>query len=330
MDPLRKYLTCWVLTVVLTLCGCAYHKKITPVEVPDVYTVQSNNGNPATRFAPMFLVYGYQNDYNRIGQPSARYGDKGKEHIFVDIDKPVFYYMERQFSTDKGQYTNYIYRVHFPEVPFSLVPFYLTSGNNVGLMISVTVDSENRPVLITSVHTCGCYLTIVPTSHLPPDSLPENWKKGAKKVYGEILPGKLDYTEKQNPKLLVYLRPDVHRVMNLEIIEDPVLDNGNGFKITTALLVQMEDLKRIPIDGKTTSFYHNEGLMKGHVKGSVKYWESIFMSLVSLDLFVGTDKAYADTEVTGNPFYTSLKPWNRNSSNIWNFARFLEFWGWEL
>jgi len=330
MNPLRKCFTCWVLTVILTFCGCAYHKKITPVEVSDVYTVQGNSGSPATRFAPMFLVYDYQNDCNRIGQPSAKYEDNGSEHIFVDIEKPVFYYMERQFKTDKGLYTNYIYRVHFPQVPFSLFPFYLTSGNNVGLMIIVTVDSENRPALITSVHTCGCYLAIVPTSHLPCDSLPENWKEGPKKVYGEILPGKLDYTQKQNPKVLVYLRPDVHRVMNLEIIEDPVLDNGNGFKITDAPLVPMVDLETIPINGKTTSFYHNKGLMKGHVRGSVKYWESIFMSLVSLDLFVGTDKAYADTEVTDNPFYTSLKPWNRDSSNIWNFARFLEFWGWKL
>jgi len=330
MDKLRKHITCWVITVALTLCGCAYHKKITPAEVYDVYTVQANNDNPATRFAPMFLVYDYQNEYNRIGQPSARYKDNGSEHIFVDIEKPVFYYMERQFKTDKGQYTNYIYRAHFPQVPFSLFPFYLTSGNNVGLMIIVTVDSKNRPALVTSVHTCGCYLAIVPTSHLPSDSLPENWKEGSKKVYGEILPGKLDYTQNQNPKVLVYLRPDVHRVMNLEIIEDPVVDNGCGFKITNAPLVRMENLERIPINGKSTSFYHNEGLMKGHVKGSVKYWESIFMSLLSLDLFVGTDKAYADTEGTGNPFYTSLKPWNRDASNIWNFAGSLEFWGWNL
>ena len=100
-------------------------------------------------------------------------------------------------------------------------------------------------------------------------------------------------------------------------------------KIATQLL-PMEDLDAISIDGKTTSFYYKEGVLKGHVKGSIKYWESIFMSLFSLDLFVGMDKAYSDTELTGNPFYTSLKPWNRNSSNMWDFAGFLEFWGWRL
>jgi len=33
---------------------------------------------------------------------------------------------------------------------------------------------------------------------------------------------------------------------------------------------------------------------------------------------------------TKNHLYTSLKPWNRTESDMWNFARFLEFWGWRL
>jgi hypothetical protein len=79
-----------------------------------------------------------------------------------------------------------------------------------------------------------------------------------------------------------------------------------------------------------TSFYHQKGPLKGHVKGSVKFLESIFLSLPSLDFFVGTDKVYGNRQETGNPFYTSLKPWNRNASDMGNFARFLEFWGWRL
>jgi hypothetical protein len=307
-----------------------YHKKITSEDISNIYTVQSNSGDPAARFAPMFLSHEYHNDHNRIGKPSAKYESGGKEQIFIDITQPTIYYMVRQFTTAKDQYTNYIYRIHFPGVPFSLFPFYLTAGKNVGLMIFVTVDSKNHPVLITTVHTCGCYSAIVPTSHLPLGAFPEKWKQGTQKVYGETLPDQLDFTEKKNPKLLVYLRPDVHRVMGLEVIEKQVIQNDGSYKIIPAPLAPMEALQRISVNGKTISFYHNEGMLKGHVKGSVKYWESVFLSLVSLDLFVGTDKVYADTEPTQNPFYTSLKPWNRKTSNIWNFAAFLEFWGWKL
>ena len=88
--------------------------------------------------------------------------------------------------------------------------------------------------------------------------------------------------------------------------------------------------EQIYIDSHHTSFYHQKGLLKGYVKGSVKPLESIFLSLLSLDFFVGTDKVYADHRESGNPFYTSLKPWNRNASDMRNFAAFLEFWGWQL
>jgi hypothetical protein len=71
-------------------------------------------------------------------------------------------------------------------------------------------------------------------------------------------------------------------------------------------------------------------VLKGHVKGAVKPFESLFMSLISLDFFVGMDKTYADPAQTGNPFYTSLKPWRRTDSNMWDFARFLSYWGWNL
>ena len=54
------------------------------------------------------------------------------------------------------------------------------------------------------------------------------------------------------------------------------------------------------------------------------------MSLISMDLFVGTDKAYGNSLETGNRFYTSLKPWNRKESDMWHFTKFLRFWGWRL
>ena len=330
MDIYKKYRLWWIIAIFLALCGCVQNVKIPAEETFNVYKVQSTKDDPATHFAPVFLTYDYQNNYNRIGRPSGSYDENGQEHIYVNVNNPVIYYQVQNFSTDKDEYTNYIYRVHFPFVPFSLIPFHLSAGKNVGLIIIVTVDTGNRPVLVTAVHTCGCYLAIIPTTHLSVDSFPENWKEEPKIIYGERLPWRLEYTGKDNPKILVHLRPGVHRVMNLEIIEEYDLNNRRDFRKIISPLAQMNELETIPIDGKTTSFYYKEGLLAGHVKGSIKIWESIFLSPISLDLFVGTDKVYGDTKVTRNPFYTSLKPWNRNSSDMWNFTRFLKFWGWRL
>jgi len=70
--------------------------------------------------------------------------------------------------------------------------------------------------------------------------------------------------------------------------------------------------------------------LRGHVKGAIKPWESLMLSLVSLDFYVGMDKEYGNTAESGNPFYTSLKPWNRQRSDMNNFAGFLQFHGWKL
>jgi hypothetical protein len=78
------------------------------------------------------------------------------------------------------------------------------------------------------------------------------------------------------------------------------------------------------------SFYHREGVAKGHVKGAFKPLETLFMGLISLDFFVGTDKVYGDPRKWDNPFYTSLKPWRRSDSDMWDFAGFLRYWGWKL
>jgi len=154
----------------------------------------------------------------------------------VDTDHPTIYYLKRQFATPKGRYTNLIYRVHFPKVPFSLIPFYLTAGNNVGLMVIITLDSAQKPVLVTTVGTCGCYLAIVQTSFLPGDALPDKWRDKPLNIYGEILPARLSYANRNTSKLLIHIRPGVHRVMDLEVVDEKNLKTSQFFTIIPAPL----------------------------------------------------------------------------------------------
>jgi hypothetical protein len=320
-----------VLFVLLVLfCGCAHHKKIPSEPFLTVYAAPDGSDSLLIKYAPLFLSYDFQKPYNRIGKPEARKGEDGKINIFVNTEKPVIYTLKRTFSTSRGSYTNLIYRVHFPKVPFSLIPFNLTMGNNVGLMVIITLDYRSNPVLVSTVHTCGCYLAIIPATSLPKSALPECWKEEAINVYGEVLPSVLDFRNKENSRLLVHLRPQVHRVMDLEIIDDQVIEVSPSFRIISTPLVPVEKLKELSINEDTISFFYESGFLKGYVRGSIKPWETMFLSMISMDLFVGTDKAYDDPLKTGNPFYTSLKPWNRNKSNMWYFADFLEFWGWDL
>ncbi|UCD89605.1 MAG: hypothetical protein JSW04_14535 [Desulfobacterales bacterium] len=319
-----------ILFVLLTLISCAHHQKLPEETIHTIYAVNHGDDSPLHRYAPLFLTYDHQSEYNRIGRASAMYDDQGDEHIFVDSQHPTIYHLTRRFTTKKKSYTNFIYRVHFPKIPFSLIPFNLTAGRNIGLIVVITIDSQQKPVLVTTVHTCGCYLAIVPTSYLPREALPLNWKRMSIKVYGEKLPGNLDYSKANHTKLLIHLRPEVHRVMNLEIVAKQDVQGPGNINVMEMALAPMERLEAIPLGDGTTSFYHQDGILKGHVKGSVKPLESMLLSLPSLDFFVGTDKIFGNRKKTGNPFYTSLKPWNRKASDMWNFAEFLEFWGWRL
>ena len=321
-----------ILAVSLLLCaaGCAEGQRLPPEERRTVYIAQGFEGSVLERYAPVFLTHGYGEPYNRIGKPTATMDEHGREQISVDPTRPIIYYLIRTFSTQKGTYTNLIYRVHFPEVPFSLIPFHLTAGRNVGLLVVVTLDARDLPVLVTTVHTCGCYVAVIPTSFLARDSFPPEWRDEPLEVWGERLPARLEYGSREHPRLLVQVRPGVHRVTNLEIVDERSLLPSPAVTVVRAPLMPVGELDRLPLDGGMTGFFYREGLREGHVKGSIKPWESLFLSLPSLDPLVGSDKAYGDRRETGNPFYTSLKPWNREASDMWDFPGFLTFWGWRL
>ncbi len=323
----------WVLLILVLTAGCSLPRGGMGREAaPVVYSVlEEVSGGLIERFAPAFVVHSPQDPWNRIGRPSARAEDGGEVGVFVDPEKPMLYTMTRRFSTDRGEYTNLVYRVHFEEVPYRLVPFHLTAGKNVGLLVVVTLDTRERPVLLTTVNTCGCYVSIQPFSDLPRDALPEAWTGQPLDVFGETLAAMLDASSTLEPRLLIHLRPDVHRVMEVEVVASRELQDGGRFAVTAMQVAPMKTLERLPVPGGGhTSFFSNAWVDRGHVKASYKIWETLLMSWWSLDFFVGSDKAYKDTAVTGNPFYTSLKPWNREASDMWHFDRFLRFWGWRL
>ncbi|MBN2808275.1 MAG: hypothetical protein JXR80_02150 [Deltaproteobacteria bacterium] len=286
----------------------------------------------AARYAPAFKIYEGTTSYNRIGRPALRRkADCGDFEVFVDPEKPVIFYEQSDFVTDRGKYSNLIYRVHFEKVPFSMLPFYVTAGRHPGLLVIVTLNQSLEPVLLTLVHTCGCYLAIIPTTALAAEAFPEQWKSSAVlSVYGEELPALLDYAMVKKPQLLVSLRPDVHRIMDLEIVAALERQSVGPAKMVPASLEPMARLDALVGGLEPVSFFHGQGLLQDHVKGALKPWETLLMSWFSLDLWVGMDKRLGSGSNLENPFYTSLKPWQRRASDMNDFPRFLQYWGWRL
>ena len=323
-----RFWACLVLWVLALggLGGCQHLQTPDPASPPLLYQPQASGTAPdlVLRWAPAFLVYNPGQAYNRIGRPRAGLDTQGWERVEVDPDQPAIYHQETSFRTDRGAYANLVFRVHFAATPWSLLPFFIGSGQSMGLLVVLTLDSAGRPLLVTTLGTCGCYVASLPTDLLPPEALPADWSGRPLEVYGERLPARLDLGGLKNPRLVVTIRPGEHRVMDLAFREDGRL--GTNRRQTP--LAPDSDLERLPLpDGRVTSFFHQGGPLKGHVKGAWKPWETILLGIISLDGLVGMDKDYGPT---GNPFYTSLKPWARQDSDLWDFPRFLKYWGWRL
>lgn len=325
---MRKFMNVLLLFIIflmnLYLAGCA------PISGGNALkeTVQlEQNGDAASgKVLPVFTTLESGKGYNRIGTVEALDKDGGIT-VRVNGSQPTVYKALKRFSTTKGDYTNSIYRVHFEKTPFSLFPFYLTTGKHPGLLVVMTRDQDEHLVLVTTVHTCGCYIAMIPTGWLDVDAYPENWPESQIDIYGETLPARLPAVV---PGQLIefVIRPDIHRIMEINVLTGQELAGRN---LVTAAVRSQDSLRRLQTEqGNETSLYYSTWPLTGHVKGAFKWWELLLLSLPSLDLFVGMDKDYGSTELTGNPFYTSLQPWYRSRSDMNEFTSFLQFYRWNL
>lgn len=314
-----------VCLCILLLSGCA---AVPPssLDAAGVQVVSVASPPGQIRYTPVFTLYGVDRQHNRIGTVEAVHKN-GEVQVVVNGLKPTLYTAVSQFSTNRATYTNYVYRIHFEKTPHSLLPFHLTAGKNPGLLVIITVNQAQQPLLVTTVHTCGCYAAVIPTAWLDEALYPDDWPRETQSVYGEKLPAVLEKVfPAQQIELLI--RPDLHRVMDIRVAAGGDLSHG---QVVIAAEVSTDTLRHLPLPGGgETSFYYANWPLQGHVKGAVKWWEMLLLSVPSLDLLVGMDKDYGDTELTGNPFYTSLQPWYRRSSDINDFAGFLHFHGWKL
>lgn len=315
-----------LFVAIFSLPACTTASKHTDKEEQKIFVAEKGKEVIST-YAPVLVIENASQPYNLPGTPSARMNDDNNEEIYVDPTQPSIYFEKRFFTTNRGEYTNLVYRVHFEKVPKN----HLTAGKNVGLLIIVTLNNDNEPLLYTSVHTCGCYIAFVPTSYLPKKMFPKEWTLERQSVFGESLPGILDYGDNsfETTKTLVLFRDATHRIGNFSLETQKQFDKRENN--ITAKLLPMDNLKQLPLgNGKTTSFFEHSGSRKGYVKMSHKPWERLFMSWWALDWRIGEDKMLGKDKLDGIVFYTSLKPWARDDSDLRDFANFLEYWGWNL
>lgn len=318
-----------LLLVLLLLSGCS--TKLPSAEMAQTLYLPPTTADEEDRFVPFFEVFGTASQHNRIGTPAVRLGTDG-DQVFIDTSQATVFVQRRLFSTNKGVYTNLIYRIHFSKIPRSFWPFYLGAGEHVGLFVIVTLNNAEQPLLYTTVHTCGCYLAFIPTSYLWPEAFPDSWSRQAQKVYGETLPGLLDLhhaTVEGDYRVGLKIRNDTHRVMDLRLASSQQIATRRHTEMILKPHTLLENLSSQSASAPV-SFFETTGVRAGYVKNSEKIWERLLMSWWTLDWRIGEDKRLGQNTADGPIFYTSIKPWQRTNSDLRNFPRFLNYWGWKL
>ncbi len=276
---------------------------------------------------PAFVVKEPEQPYNRIGSPAIRPSADGTAGAVVDPELPALFFETTRFTTPRGEYRNLVYRVHFPEVPFSWRSPNLTTGKNPGLLIVYTLDDQDRLLLVTTVHTCGCFLAFLPTPLLDRAAYPANWPAGGDQaVYGYRLPALIEPPNQDGQQLVFTLESQTHRIAAVHY-EDP--GDRPGEEVTMRL-APMHSLHSLPYDGGESSFFEISGPRNGYVRNNTKILERLLISWWAFDWRVGEDKAFGGDDASPAIFYTSLKFWARKASDMKDFPKFLAYWGWGL
>jgi len=314
-----------LLLVVILLSGCADTSSLSPAGTTAFLPPPPDgvdNGH-----VPVFIVESSGLPYNRIGTPAVRRDRDGRPIIVVDPATATVYYERDSFATDRGRYRNEIYRIHHERVPFGWGALNLTAGPNPGLLVIYTLNEANAVVLITTVHTCGCFLAFLPTPALPEDAYPADWPQDRQRVYGHTLPSRIGVPE-QGRQIAFTLADQTHRVAGVSLVDPDKLEPT--IHRVPAGRAPLSALYRLPFGETTASFFEIDGPRAGYVKNNSKPLERLLISWWAFDFRVGEDKAYRGGDTSETTLYTSLKFWARTKSDLKDFPRFLTYWGWNL
>jgi len=317
------YIIILLLSAVLAIAGCSTRAN-DPATVAR-YLAPVPDGATAAH-TPAFIVKEPQHQYNRIGSPAIRPSASGKPVAIVDPEQPTLFFETTAFTTPRGTYRNLVYRVHFPEVPFFWTSPNLTAGKNPGLLIIYTLDDQDRLLLVTTVHTCGCYLAFLPTPLLDRARYPADWPEGEQSVFGYRLPARAEPPGNDGQRLAFTLESQTHRIGAVDYA-DPGDQPGEEVAMH---LAPMRGLHALPFELGVRSFFETSGPRNGYVRNNTKILERLLISWWAFDWRVGEDKAFGGGDTSPAIFYTSLKFWARKASDMKDFPKFLAYWGWGL
>ena len=173
----------------------------------------------------------------------------------VDIDSPAVY-QRIAFTRYRGRtLAQLVYSIWFSERHASQI-IDLLAGHLDGLMVRITLDERGIPLLVDSIHSCGCYHLFFPTPRLSPRPAPHPHMEWA------FIPATLPVLG-AGQRVQVRLDPASHYLVDIR----PFNGTQHAADIRYGLRDDNE-LRSLPImNAGHKSIFGNDGIINGSERG---------------------------------------------------------------
>ncbi len=178
--------------------------------------------------------------------------------VTVDTSRPVAYQRIAFTRLATRTLTQLVYAFWFAERP-PRGPLDLLAGRLDGLMIRITLDERGLPLMVDSIHACGCYHLFMPGDRLaarPPPQPGIEWAFVPQRLPA-LRPGQ---------RLTVRIASGTHYVVGIDA------DAASGVGDRTYRLDDEQSLRALPLPGGgSRSVYDRAGLIAGSERGE-RFW----------------------------------------------------------
>ncbi len=198
----------------------------------------------------LFRAYAPQYEIETTG-PHDHFGPlawKAAPAPEVDTSRPVVYRRLAYTRYGERSLVQLVYTLWFPERPADRF-FDILAGKLDGLVIRVTLDEDGAPLVVDTIHPCGCYHMFFPTALLQPVPAPNPREEWA------FMPSSLPRLEPAQ-RVVVRTATRSHYVVNVRPAQAPAA--------LTYAFANEDELRALPTpDGRTRSVFGPDALVAG-------------------------------------------------------------------
>lgn len=210
----------------------------------------------------------YPADDDRIGAGRVALTPEGKILSFIDPGEPVVYTRTSNVLLHDQWHRQLNYSLWYPEHP-PMKSGDPEAGHTEGVLIRLTLDQGNHPILAETAFACGCFHRLFPVDALsraateqfgPVESGRSPLARAKLHHVDAIIPQGMGTFNESAPHPVVYLYSGKHFAGAVEFSGYHAIPE----ETTTYQLLPEETLEALPIEtGLRASFFQQDGLVRG-------------------------------------------------------------------